>query len=237
MTTDDTDHLDARVRAALHDLASEATRLRRDRDTVRESLPRSQPQRHRTMAPVIGVAATVAAIAIGLAVVTWSVAGDRDPSAKTGTPLGDASGGSPASPGASDTSATTGITLGAVTGWTVERPDGCAHIRGATDRVVFQLDAFEVGCMTALDRTGTSVFEVPLPERLLGESLLDVTKPWQGSSSTGHELRRLSGGALAELNSVYADAVACMDCARLYIVLGPVPSEVREIVESVRSVG
>ena len=242
MTSQDTDRLDDRVRAALHGLGAEAAPMRRPPDASGESPPRRQHGARRSLVPVLGVAAAVAVITTGVTVATWSTGSDSDPEAGAGASHGDATtepATSPetASPGTGGSAEPAAITLGAVAGWRTESPDGCKGIRGETDQVVFELDSFELDCLAAIDRAGTSVFAIPLPDKLVGESLQDVTTPWEGPSPVGHDLRRLSGGTLAELNSVYADGVACLDCDRMYVVLGPDPATVRSIVESVRSAG
>jgi hypothetical protein len=240
MSSDDTDQLDARLRAALHELGAEAPPLQLPVRAGRQSSAVGQGWTRSGWFPVVGAVAAVSAIAALVGVATWSSRPDSDPTAQPGGAADPASSTvspsqqTPGTPPSSGAPATGMVSLAALADWTVAQPGACAAIQGPTDRKVFEVDAFEVACLEAVDRAGTTVFSVPLPAELLGERLTEVTTPWPDPAPGGHELRRLTGGALAEISSTYVDGVACIDCDRLFVVMGPVPAEVRAIVESVR---
>lgn len=183
-------------------------------------------QSSRYFVPLLA-SACVAAVAVTFSSLMWF--GDTK-DAPVATP--------PSSPNSSTTGPAAGdstevpVRLKAVETWRHERVADCAAWQPAAGDAVIQLDRLDDECISKVPRSSTTVLLVPFTdEGPFGDDWAEVTKPWREVG--GHQLDRLASGPLAEMSSRFIDAIVCASCDQIIVVLGPDPSTVRALIESV----
>ncbi|MFC5730887.1 MULTISPECIES: hypothetical protein [Nocardioides] len=108
----------------------------------------------------------------------------------------------------------------------------CAAWAPTGDDSVVQLESLDDTCITKAPRSSTTVLVAPYEgSALFGAEWDEVTTPWRVFG--GHQLSRLSSGPLMEMSSRVVDAITCASCDQVIVVLGPDPSTVRGLIESV----
>lgn len=216
MTTND----DQLITRSLHKLAMHAPRYH----GFSQSMP--NPSRHRHLAPLLASACVVAiTVAIGILV---SQGGSSEtpvatsPTSSSSTP-GDSSSGTPTE---------APMKLAAAASWPRQQAPDCSAWKPADNDSVVQLGQLDDTCIRKAPRSSTTVLIAPYTDEApYGDQWTEVTTPWREIG--GHQLNRLASGPLMEMNSRVVDALVCSSCNQVIVVLGPDPSAVRELIESV----
>lgn len=166
---------------------------------------------------------------VAMAVATVAVASSAGCSAR-----GDDSDPAPAPPAPTaspSTTPTTTVRLGDALDWHSQREVSCLVYDppGDTDVILRVDEALDLDCIAQASPNATTIIFAPYePSELLGDPA-----PWE--TIDGAEVRRISDGLLAEMSSRYVDGLTCAACDQVIVVMGPEPTKVRRLVESVEA--
>lgn len=203
-----------------------ARRLAEHADPDRGVAPRAtETKPRRVLAPMLA-AASVAVLVGVVAVLAAQL--DNEPSG----PAAEGSQSAVSSPPIGSPPGTEGqMKLNAVTPWTTERHVDCSTWSPTDSDVVVEVDRLDAECVAKAPRGSVTVFSAPYTDEApFGVTWTETTRPWR--TIDGHEVRRLASGPLAEISSRVVDAVVCVSCDQVFLVLGPDPERVRSIVDS-----
>jgi hypothetical protein len=215
MTTDD----EELVRRSLHRLAQYAPP---DGGSLDQT---SRPARTRrwVLVPILASAAVLVLVGAASSLMPWRD-GSRHVASETSSAPSAPSSASHPSPGVA-------MRLAKTDGWLRQRIANCAAWTPTDDNVVVEIDVLDEACVAKASLTGTTVLVAPADQDApYGGTWLERTQPWR--TVMGHELRRLSSGPLLEMNARVVDAIACLDCDEVVLVIGADPSLVRQLVDS-----
>lgn len=122
------------------------------------------------------------------------------------------------------------LLLRAVAQWPQSEVVACREWTPSGQDEVVVVERLDEDCLSLAPFDSTTVLVAPYASSFFGESWTDVTRPWQ--SFQGHAVRRLASGTLMSISSRFIDAVACAECDRVIVVMGPDPSVVEALIES-----
>lgn len=181
-------------------------------------------RRRRYVAPLL---ATACVVAISVFVGTLASRGPDQPPATS----------SPNAPAGSTTAPSSGaptefpMRLDKAASWPHLKVSTCAAWKPSDGDSVVQVDDLDDSCVLKAPRSSTTVVIAPYDGGgIFGVGWRDVTVPWREVG--GHPIARLSSGPLMEMSSRFVDAVVCETCDQVILVLGPDPSTVRGLIES-----